>query len=204
LVVVVPRCHGIRDVPGLLESKQRWILKNIARYNADLAPFDSNSLNNGDLVPYLGQDHKVHINGGHSNKCSVRLENNELFIEGQCDKGIATATLKQWLRSRATAYLQQRTSRMSADLGFRYNRIYIRGQRTLWGSCSGKGNISLNWKLIMFPPYIIDYVIIHELAHLKVMNHSKAFWNIVAALCPQWRTHRKWLKHHEGYLGISA
>jgi len=127
-----------------------------------------------------------------------------LLIEGTFDNGTSVVALKQWLRGQASVYFLKRAGELADELGCRYNRIFIRGQRTRWGSCSGNGNISLNWKLVMFPPHIIDYVIIHELAHLKVMGHSKAFWAIVEAHCPDWRDHRNWLREHEGYLSITA
>jgi predicted metal-dependent hydrolase len=71
-----------------------------------------------------------------------------------------------------------------------------RGQKTRWRSCSQKGNLSFNWKLIMMPEPVIDYVIVHELAHLKEMNHTKRFWELVGKHCLEWRYHRKWLKDH--------
>jgi predicted metal-dependent hydrolase len=85
-------------------------------------------------------------------------------------------------------------------MGISYQRIAIRGQKTRWGSCSRKKNLSFNWKLIMAPGSVVEYVIIHELLHLKEMNHSKRFWELVARYCPGWRENKKWLKQHEADL----
>ena len=186
-----------------MQEKRSWILKNIARCNAASIPFDFDTLSSGDIIPYLGQQYGVLLNSNHHGECIVRLQNNVFLIEGAFENGTAVKALKQWLRNQSSMYFQKRAGELAVDLGCRYNRIFVRGQRTRWGSCSGTGNISLNWKLIMFPPYIIDYVIIHELAHLKVMGHSKVFWDVVAARCPDWRKHRKWLREHEGYLSIN-
>ena len=179
-------------------------MKNIVRCNTDSIPFDSDTLSTGDTVPYLGQQCKVFLSSNHQgSQCSVGLENNTFLIEGNCDNGTAAVALKQWLYSEAHVYIKQRASQLAPSLGVSYNRIFIRSQRTRWGSCSGLGNISLNWKLIMFPPRIIDYVIIHELAHLRVMGHGKAYWEVVAAHCPDWRSCRQWMREHEGYLSIT-
>jgi predicted metal-dependent hydrolase len=187
----------------MIKSKQNWILKNMVKCNGDLPPFDNTNLNSGDTVPYLGQHYEIRLNSNHHDGCIVKLENNIFLIEGKCDNGTAAAALKQWLRGQASVYFPKRAGELAADSGCRYNRIYVRSQRTRWGSCSASGNISLNWKLIMFPSHIIDYVIVHELAHLKVMGHSKAFWDVVSAHCPDWRNYRHWLREHEGYLSIT-
>ena len=87
---------------------------------------------------------------------------------------------------------------------FNVGCVSIRNQRTRWGSCSAKGNITLNWKLLMAPPDIVDYVIIHELAHRKHMNHSQKFWQFVELYSPRWKEYRKWLVKHEDELKSSS
>ncbi len=78
------------------------------------------------------------------------------------------------------------------------NRIAIREQKTRWGSCSSKGNLNLNWKLVLMPHRIQDYVVVHELAHRKQMNHSVFFWKEVEAVLPDFRERKQWLREHEG------
>ncbi len=87
------------------------------------------------------------------------------------------------------AYFQQFT-------GGSYNSISIRDQKTRWGSCSGRGNLSFNWRLILAPPEILDYVVVHELCHLTHMNHSKEFWELVGKVLPDYKDRRKWLKEN--------
>lgn len=98
------------------------------------------------------------------------------------------AAAKEYFPKRA-AYFQQFT-------GGIYHRITIRDQKTRWGSCSAKGTLSFNWRLMLAPPAILDYVVVHELCHLTHMNHSTAFWQAVAEVYPDYRTARKWLKDH--------
>jgi predicted metal-dependent hydrolase len=81
-------------------------------------------------------------------------------------------------------------------LGVRYERIAIRGQRTRWGSCSTRGTLSFNWRLALAPFAVLDYVVVHELCHLREPNHSPRFWALVAARRPDWRASRAWLREH--------
>lgn len=87
-------------------------------------------------------------------------------------------------REEARGLLTARTAHWAAALGVKYNRIAIKSQRSLWGSCSRRGNLNFNWRLAAAPPEVLDYVVIHELCHLLELNHSKRFWTHVAAACP--------------------
>ena len=81
-------------------------------------------------------------------------------------------------------------------MGLSYNRVCIKDQRTLWGSCSTQGNLNFNWRVVMAPPDVLDYLVIHELAHLREMNHSRSFWREVSSFCPEYQSHRRWLREH--------
>ena len=102
---------------------------------------------------------------------------------------------REW-RARATRELPPRLLELAETLGLRVNRISVRNQRWRWGSCSRNGHICLNWRLAQMPPAIRDYVMIHELMHLKQMNHSPKFWALVAAACPGYEAARQWLRDH--------
>jgi predicted metal-dependent hydrolase len=84
----------------------------------------------------------------------------------------------------------------AAQLGVAYERIRIGGQRTLWGSCSSRGTLSFNWRLVLAPQEVLDYVVVHELCHLRVPNHSRRFWALVERHRPHWREQRAWLREH--------
>jgi predicted metal-dependent hydrolase len=100
-------------------------------------------------------------------------------------------------RSRALRELPPRLRELAAQFGLAVSRISIRNQRARWGSCSRNGHICLNWRLVTMPAWVRDYVLIHELMHLKRMDHSPKFWKLVEAACPDWRGARRWLRDYE-------
>lgn len=102
----------------------------------------------------------------------------------------------------ARSYIPSRVSYYHAMTGGSYRRIAIRDQKTRWGSCSSKGTLSFNWRLMLAPPSILDYVVVHELCHLTYMNHSTDFWHAVERIYPDYRTARKWLKDHGHELAL--
>ena len=99
-------------------------------------------------------------------------------------------------RNRAREVVSALAEREAERLGVAYRRIRIGGQRTLWGSCSARGTLSFNWRLVLAPPKVVDYVVVHELCHLLVPNHSPSFWSLVERHRPGWREQRAWLREY--------
>lgn len=106
-----------------------------------------------------------------------------------------TALQKKYRRA-ASAHFPERVEYYRQFTGGNYTRICIRDQKTRWGSCSSKGTLSFNWRLMLAPPEVLDYVVVHELCHLTCMNHSPAFWKRVESVLPDYAARRKWLKDH--------
>jgi predicted metal-dependent hydrolase len=98
--------------------------------------------------------------------------------------------------ARAKRELPPRLLAIAADLGLRVRKVSVRNQRWRWGSCSPTGHICLNWRLVTMPPAVRDYVIIHELMHLRRLDHSRKFWTLVAGACPGYQDARRWLREH--------
>lgn len=97
-------------------------------------------------------------------------------------------------RKKAKEIIAARVKHWAQVLDLEYKRVFVKDQRTLWGSCSGRKNLNFNWRLAAAPLEALDYVVIHELCHLREMNHSKRFWDLVRASCPDYRARRKWLR----------
>lgn len=104
------------------------------------------------------------------------------------------------LRAIAKSELPQAVAAFASQFGLKYEGVSIRDQKTRWGSCSSTGRISLNWRLVMTPPQVSDYIVIHELMHLKEMNHSHLFWRLVREVCPDYKAHERWLEKHQSEL----
>ena len=104
--------------------------------------------------------------------------------------------VRKQLVARARRELTARLLELASEHGLAVSRISIRNQRWRWGSCSPSGHICLNWRLVTMPEWVRDYVLIHELMHLKRMDHSRKFWKLVAAACPEYRDARAWLREH--------
>ena len=104
--------------------------------------------------------------------------------------------LERWYRRRARAEVEPRLDAACARAGSGYERLSIRGQRTRWASCSTSGTMSFNWRLLLAPAEILDYVVEHEVAHLDVHDHSDRFWDLLAARCPGFEEPERWLRAH--------
>lgn len=102
--------------------------------------------------------------------------------------------LARWYKVQALSYLKERTCFWASHLGVSFNRITIKDQRSRWGSCSSLHNLNYNWRIIMAPEPVIDYLVIHEAAHLVHLNHSADFWKLVALHDPEFRQHKRWLR----------
>jgi len=112
------------------------------------------------------------------------------------DEPTVRAALEAWYRRQAQAIVAERLALWNQQYGFIYHRVTIKEQKTRWGSCSRQGNLNFNWRLLLAPLDILDYVLIHELSHLKEQNHAPRFWAVVAVACPEYRARRHWLRQH--------
>jgi predicted metal-dependent hydrolase len=121
----------------------------------------------------------------------------------QRDLDRAREILERWMRQQARDRIEDKLRAISVANGFLYGRVFIRDQRTLWGSCSRRGNLSFSWRLVMAPPQALEYVVAHELAHLKELNHSRRFWMLLQSLVGDPQLARAWLRQHGGSLRLA-
>jgi len=200
LAVVIPKSYRLTQIPSLLNEKRRWILAKLAKCGHLRLLSAETEIESGDTIPYLGRDLRVVKRKNEGEVDSIRVKGDRLVVSLKSTKARLNLVLEEWYRREAEKLIRKRVNDLRPRLGVTNGRLSVRGAKTRWGSCSQKGNLNFNWKLLMAPEPVIDYVIIHELAHLKEMNHTKKFWNLVAQHCPQWRKHRKWLRDHEAEL----
>lgn len=195
LIVVIPRWYDKVELPALLGKHHRWILGKLAKLCQNKAGA-ARTLKSGDAIPYLGMALPLLIvrNPGDRDRCT--LEGDKVIISMGSESGGVDGVLETWYRSQAAKMIKAKVHELSARFGMTYQRLFIRGQTTRWGSCSKLGNLGFNWKLVLVPEPVLEYVIVHELAHLKELNHGRRFWELVGQYCPRWREHRKWLVEH--------
>ena len=150
-----------------------------------------------DQIQVFGRKYQVKPRFHPQQKAGVKIEGDHLIINPTNPKPeLALSELNRFLKTTATKYITTRTAQLAAKMKTNFNRITIRQQKTRWGSCSSKQNLNFNWRLVHFPPQVIDYVIIHELAHLKEMNHSTRFWQLVRTFDPDFPKHKGYLKRN--------
>lgn len=156
-----------------------------------------NKLNN---ILYKGQEYEVKLiaYAGKDTQVIFREEKFLVYInnktpESKIEKE-AARQLKIWLIEKAEEKIKQRTKELCKVIDVNYNNIRIKDTKTRWGSCSSKGNLNFNYRIIMAPQVVMDYIIVHELCHLKHLNHGKEFWNTVAQYMPHYEMHKQWLK----------
>jgi len=145
------------------------------------------------LVTYLGRLYYYKFD----NSIKERIQLTSNFITVNPVTGLEKdihITLINWLKKSSAQYIHQSLTTHATRMELHYQKVSFRQQQSRWGSCSTRGNLNFNWRLIHFKPAIIDYVIIHELAHLRHHNHSRDFWNLVARYDPQYKTHISFLK----------
>jgi predicted metal-dependent hydrolase len=135
--------------------------------------------------------------GGSKREADAFVARHRAWIEGQRVRVRPSALAppeRRVLRQRAAIELPPRLLALASTFGLTVTRVSIRNQRTRWGSCGRNGHITLNWRLLMMPDWVADYVIVHELMHLRRLDHSPAYWKLVAAAYPRYREARQWLR----------
>lgn len=186
--IIVPRNLSSAEIFSLYESKQRWIEDKRA---SALARQTERPQVAEDELMLFGRTFRFMADA--RQKPHARVDPDEGVISYAKDLLDKSEQLK-WYRGFAKQYLSVRLVQLAEQHDFTFNRLFIREQKTRWGSCSSRGNISLNWKLVKAPVFVSDYVILHELAHTEIMNHSPAFWQRVEALVPEYQKAKDWLR----------
>lgn len=175
----------------------------ISRRRRELAEIESKfpalRLLSGEKILWQGREISIEVIWGWKKRIQISVSENHLEIVAPlgCATEDRQKALIRFFRAHAELDLGRRVEEWGRRMGLIAQSLTIRGQKTLWGSCTGGGDISLNWKLLCAPSEVIDYVVIHELAHIPERNHSPRFWRKVAEFSPDHLAHRKWLRLHE-------
>ena len=202
--VVVPRRFPLREVEPFVEEKRAWIERTLRRLRESEAEQPVARLEHGGWVPYLGETLTLDVRVEHGRQrehvaprgdtLRVALPSGEQQLLPA--EGALREALERWYRRRAREEVAPRLDAACARAGTGYTSLQIRGQRTRWASCSSNGAMSFNWRLLLAPPEILDYVVEHEVAHRDLLDHSPRFWRLLGSRCPDWPEREDWLRRH--------
>jgi len=183
--VILPRraperaaAQAVRELEGWIERRRR----TLARAAAEVARPEG-------TVPYLGRDLRLVPQPGRER---VHRRGDDLLVPRR-DAG---AAIERWYRRQARAEIGPRLDAATGRAGTTYDGLTIRGQKTRWASCSTRGHMSFNWRLLLAPEEVLDYVVEHEVCHLELMDHSPRFWALLESRVPDWREHARWLRRY--------
>ena len=206
--VHAPFCASEKQVCEAVKKKADWIIKKVNEVTERNLNVECRQFVSGEKFLYLGKEYTLEIVEKDLSKSEVLILEDTMAV--YISKGLYAESRKQaikealikWYRQRFSEIVSQRMEKYSLQVKATPCKVVVKDQKTLWGSCSQRGNINLNWRLVMAPLPVIDYVIVHELCHLKVMNHSKSYWNLVESIIPDYRKMRGWLKKNGNRLTI--
>lgn len=195
LRVIAPRTASMGRIESALAGKSAWIVRKLAEWDGRRIRLERQAIRweDGGTIPLLGHALTLQVDPLAS---GVTRDGERLVIGLPAHTGaeLLQKHVQRWLQAQAREVFAARLSWFGQTHGLVPRRWALSSARMRWGSCSADGSIRLNWRLVHFPPEIIDYVIVHELAHLREFNHSRRFWEIVASLCPEYRQARARLR----------
>lgn len=189
LIVYAPMDISIEYIESILISKEKWIITNINKIE------NSYINNNYNKIYFLGSEFNSKIE--FSNSDDIYLEKDIIVIKTKnLEAGYIRGLLSSWYKVQANIIIKKRVTELTKKYYLFPSKTIIKNQKTRWGSCNSNKEIRLNWRLVLMPYYVMDYIIIHELCHLKHLNHSKDFWNLVENCDRNYKEAEKWLKEN--------
>lgn len=197
VLVAAPIGVSCVRIEALLAKRAGWIVRHASE--SALRP-QRKQFVSGESLPYLGRQVRLFVENAEARHATVKFDHWSFHVttprqlEGDHRRTAIERVVTAWYKTRAAERLAERVARWSALAGCAPAAVLVRSQRERWASCSPDGTLRFNWRIIMAPPALIDYVVVHELVHLRVRNHSPEFWAGVASLMPDYRIRRARLK----------
>ena len=193
LVVRAPLRSTAAQIELILQQKAKWIQKKQEQVRAAAgAARQPRRWVEGEEILFLGKSYALHIV---DSPRPLELSEGRFHLSKSAQPH-AQRVFERWYRVQARRVLKERVELYARQNGVVYQHVRIGGARTRWGSCGAKGSLNFTWRLVMAPIEVIDYVVVHELAHLEVKNHGKAFWEKVGSLMPDYQRRRDWLRQN--------
>lgn len=199
--VVVPKTLSQQAIDDLIANKSNWIRQKLMQQQS-VPVSKPKQFVSGESFTYLGRNYRLKVLPGQV--APVKLKHGYLQVtvapDQKSDQQLIRQRLRDWYLHCAMDKLEQKTSKYAEQMGIQPTQIKVKEYKSRWGSCNTRGEISYNWKIIMTPHRIVDYVVIHELCHLIHHNHSPEYWHQVRSIVPDYQSKRDWLKTNAGLL----
>ena len=200
VVVKAPNWVSKSKIDSFVSEKEDWINASRVRLiNAKKNELKERlQLKNGDELPFWNEKLTLTVIREERKTGKVKQIQNRLllWIPYDADYEMKRSLVEKWYRKQAAELISQKTYQFANKLGVQYKDISIKNQKSRWGSCSSKGNLNFNFRIMMAPEKVCEYVIWHELCHLVHMNHSESFWNLVSSNCSDYKICKQWLKEN--------
>lgn len=197
LIIRAPLFMSNDYIDKFVKSKQNWIVQKQNLIKTNNEKHIQNYYIDGESVLYMGKYYILEF----ADIEKIELTQEKMLIPKQYEER-AKGEILDWYKEKAYNKLKDRLDYYAHKIAEKYSRFSLSKAHTRWGSCGAKQSINLNWRLIMCPQFVIDYVVIHELSHLRFKNHRKCFWNRVYTIMPDYKKAEAWLKENSGLLKI--
>jgi predicted metal-dependent hydrolase len=201
--------HGVRvilpddsleDPESLLNENAAWVLEKKQKYESYRDQIPDRDFGLGETFPYLDEPHEIVVEQRSTSEVS---DGTFRLAKHHVEQTSIQRALETLYRRKARERFEDRADHFTEKMDVEYKQIEVRNQKTKWGSCSTSGTLGLNWRLMMAPADVIDYVIVHELAHLRESNHTDSFWSLVREYDPEYQEHATWLEENSTQLIFS-
>jgi predicted metal-dependent hydrolase len=205
--VVLPGGSAESRAVGFLRENASWVVEQLAFLDRMGTVRARAPAPQEDTLLLRGQEMRVEVVREPSQRVFALIEEDDGGIHIRVPEAGPVdpkKSLEAWLRRQARQDIAARLAERAAQMKVMPGRVYIRGQKTKWGGCSRRRNLSFNWRLIMAPPAVLDYIVVHELAHLIEPYHSAKFWLVVKSHCPYFESHKRWLCDNQERLGLQC
>lgn len=194
--VVVPRLGSEHFVERFLKDHEDWLHKTHNKVQEKIAKHPPRQFADGATFYYLGEVWTLRLATSPTRSFRVKFANGYMNVFVPRLKTPRQA-IEDFYKKKAAEVIYDRLEFFNEHYGFRFNRVTFRNQKSRWGSCSAQKNLNFNWRLVMAPIEVIDYVVAHELCHLEQMNHSAHFWALVGQTIPDFKERKKWLRKND-------
>jgi predicted metal-dependent hydrolase len=195
IIVRAPEGVSEEKIKHIVQSKRNWIIDKVNHDQKYPMKIEPKEFVSGESIMYLGRNYQLLV----VEKEIEGVEFNQRFLISRSNQKQAYELLKSWYMERAKIKIEPKVKSFAQQLGVTYKVVKISDMKYRWGSCTPNNNVIFNWRLIKAPIHVLDYLIVHELAHLIELNHSSRFWNIVSIQVPTYLKAKEWLKQN-GYL----